>query len=194
MREREGLKKIINFANREYKEKRPKSVKVYRIKSQTFLKRGILPNLLIKKKGPIEYMVVEDRGIEFKVFGFSRNGTYITDYTKNPTPKFLKDLKKSTILETQLPRKKIKTVKDPSIQAREQFKKICSRLNQLFGLTIDYPYTIIVDSSLKYKNNRTFGCKIANNGIRIPSDLLSSDSFELFAINELFTSYIHSTL
>ena len=96
MWEREGLKKVVHFANREYIEKRPKSVKIFRVKSQTILKRGILPDLLIKQKGPIEYLVVEDRGDELKIFGFSRNGIYITDYTRNITLRFLKKLQKST--------------------------------------------------------------------------------------------------
>ena len=194
MREREGLKTVIHFANREYKEKRPKSVKVFRVKSQTVLKRGILPNLLIKQKGPIEYLVVEDRGNELKIFGFGRNGTYIIDYTRNITLRFLKTLQKSTTLEAQLPRKKIEKVEDPTTQARVKFKKIHHRLNHLLGLAKDYPYTIIIDSSLKYSNNRTFGCKITGKSIKIPSDLLTNDLFELFAINELFTSYLHSAL
>ena len=194
MREREGLKTVIHFANREYKEKRPKSIKVFRVKSQTVLKRGILPNLLIKQKGPIEYLVVEDRGDELKIFGFSRNGTYITDYTTDLTLRFLRDLQKSTTLEAQLPRKKIEKVEDPSIKAREEFKKIHQRLNQVLGVAIEYPYTLIVDSSLTFEKNRTFGCKISNNSIKISLDLLTGDLFELFAVNELFTSYLRSVL
>ncbi len=137
MREREGLKTVIHFANREYKEKRPKSVKVFRVKSQTVLKRGILPNLLIKQKGPIEYLIVEDRGDELKIYGFGHNGTFITDYTRDLTLRFLKQLQKSTTLEAQLPRKKVEKVEDPSIKAREEFKKIHHRLNQVLGVTIE---------------------------------------------------------
>ena len=194
MREREGLKTVIHFANREYKEKRPKSIKVFRVKSQTVLKRGILPNLLIKQKGPIEYLVVEDRGDEVKIYGFSHNGTYITDYTRDLTLRFLKQLQKSTTLEAELPRKKIEKVGDPSIQARERFKKIHHRLNHVLGISIEYPYTLIVDSSLTFKKNRTFGCKISNTSINISLDLLTGDLFELFAVNELLTSYLRSVL
>ena len=183
MREREGLKTVIHFANREYKGKRPKSVKVFRVKSQTVLRRGILPNLLIKQKGPIEYLVVEDRGHELKIFCFDRDGTYIADCTKEPTPKFLKELQKSTTLEAQLPRKKIKKVEDPSTQAQIKFNKIHHRLNHLLGLTIDYPYTIVIDSSLTYNNNRLFGCKITGNIIKIPSNLISGDFFSNFNDN-----------
>jgi hypothetical protein len=62
------LKKLIHFAQREYQEKHPKSVKVYRLKSKSILTRGILPSLNIKQIGPIAYLVIANYGENFRIW------------------------------------------------------------------------------------------------------------------------------
>ena len=62
---------VIKYARKVFSEVKPKSLKVLRVKSQTTLKRGLLPNLQIKKRGLIMYAIVEDRGEFIKVSGRS---------------------------------------------------------------------------------------------------------------------------
>ncbi len=152
-----------------------------KLKRERFVEQIL--DLQVRKIGPIIYVVKEDYGDELKIFCFARDGTYITDCTKEPTPKFLKELNKLTTYETQFPKKEIKKIEDITAQTQIKLNKIHHRLDHLLGLNIDYSYTIIADSSLKYSNNRLFGCKITGNIIKIPSNLLSGDFFSNFNDN-----------
>jgi len=94
---RNSLKKINNFANREYKEKRPKSVKVLRLKSKILLTRGILPNYQVRQEGPVVFLVISDYGKTFMVYSFNRNGDRIGGQHYDVSPKLLKEIEKKTI-------------------------------------------------------------------------------------------------
>lgn len=105
MESREAFKKVVHFANWEYNEKRPKSVKVLRLKSKSTITLGVLPEFQIKSIGPIIYLVVSDRGDELMVYFFKRNGDRTGGQHYEPTPKFMKKLDKSTIVKIKLPKK-----------------------------------------------------------------------------------------
>jgi len=49
MSQRKVPKNIIQFGKREFKEKKPLSVEILRVKSKTILTRGVLPSLSIKQ-------------------------------------------------------------------------------------------------------------------------------------------------
>lgn len=66
METRDAFKKVVHFAIWEHKEKRPKSVKVLRLKSKGTITLGVLPEFQIRTIGPIIYLVVSDQGDELK--------------------------------------------------------------------------------------------------------------------------------
>ena len=51
METRDTLKKVINFANWEFKEKRLKLVKVFRVKAKRVISSGVLPELRMRTVG-----------------------------------------------------------------------------------------------------------------------------------------------
>ena len=92
MEARNIFKKVVHFANWEYKEKRPKSLKVLRGKSKSVLSSGVLPELQIRTVGPIVFIVVSDYGDTLRIYFFNRSGERVGGQNYEPTPKFLKKL------------------------------------------------------------------------------------------------------
>jgi len=60
MSQRKILKKIIQFGKREFKEKKPLSVEILRVKSKTVLTRGVLPSLSVKQIKGARFLVIAD--------------------------------------------------------------------------------------------------------------------------------------
>ncbi|MFW9938429.1 MAG: hypothetical protein ACFFD5_12330 [Candidatus Thorarchaeota archaeon] len=107
MEARNVLKKLVHFAEHEYKDKRPKSVKIYRVKSKKILTRGMLPNLQLKEKGLVSFLILADYQDTLRIYSFSRQGTLLSGVNILPDPKTIQKMKKSIKLEFQYPRKKI---------------------------------------------------------------------------------------
>jgi hypothetical protein len=167
---------------------------VYRVKPKTVLKLGMLPDLSLKTRGPIVYTIVEDRGETFKISGFSKDGAYVTDFYREPTQKFLKELQKSTTLILRLPKKEIRKEEDFTKQLQKQFGNLHQQLSNRLKIKISYPYTLLIDLNLHYENSRIFGSKLVDGKIYIPPDLESKGIFELFVIIELFSEYLKSKI
>jgi len=95
---RGSLKKVNHFAFREYNEKHPKSVRVLLIKSKSVLTRGVLPSYQVRQVGPVIFLAVSDHGDKSMIYFFNKEGDRIGGHNYYNTPKFLKKLKKSTVL------------------------------------------------------------------------------------------------
>ncbi|MCK4382719.1 MAG: hypothetical protein KAW66_05435, partial [Candidatus Lokiarchaeota archaeon] len=159
MESRNAFKKVVHFANWEYKEKRPKSVKVLRLKSKGTISLGVLPEFQMRTIGPIIYLVVSDQGDELMIYFFNRNGDRIGGQHYEPTAKFLKKLQKSTIVKYQLPKKERKEFIDSTYIFQQEFSKIHQNIGQVLGITHKYPYTVLVDKNLQFSITKMFGCK-----------------------------------
>ena len=106
MEARKILKKLVHFAEHEYKDKQPKSVKVYRVKSKNILTRGMLPYLQIKEQGLISFLIIADYNEFLRIYSFSRQGTLLSGVNVTLELKVFKKIEKSIKLEFQYPKKK----------------------------------------------------------------------------------------
>jgi hypothetical protein len=140
------------------------------------------------------YAIAEDRGNIFKITCLSKDGSYITDFYREPTPKFLKELQKSTNLIYQLPRREIRKEEDLTKKLQREFKKLHQKLINQLEIDISYPYTLLVNPKLQFENSRTFGSRLINDKLYIPSNLGKQGIFELFVVTELFTEYLKSKI
>ncbi|NHJ24114.1 MAG: hypothetical protein EAX89_06040 [Candidatus Lokiarchaeota archaeon] len=180
MEPRNILKTLAHFAEREYKEKRPKSVKIYRVKSKSVLTRGVLPSLQIKQVGPIAFLVIADYGEHYRCYNFSRQGILISGDNVEPSPKFLKDLEKSTKLEFQLPKKEpITHPKDISAQIQDIFKRHINRLNSLIGINIIIPPFRLREIFITLITQYT---------------TLNQEELEIIIVSEIFTHYLKNVI
>jgi len=77
MSQRKVLKDIIQFGKREFKERKPLSLEILRVKSKTVLTRGVLPSLSVKQIKGAKYLVIADYKEFFRVYPFSSSGVFI---------------------------------------------------------------------------------------------------------------------
>ncbi|HEC39968.1 MAG TPA: hypothetical protein ENI29_17145 [bacterium] len=191
-RTRDSLKKVNRFALREYKELHPKSIKVLQVKAKSVLTRGLLPNYHVREIGHIRFLVVLDRGKEFRIYFFDKNGNNIGGQNYNITPKFLKKIEKSTVLKTQFPKKTPREFEDSTLLFQKEFSKLFHHINSVLGINHKYPYTILVRKDLQVKYDKTLGCRRVNKKIYVPSELKSKGFLEFFVSLEWFDIYISS--
>ena len=191
-RTRDSLKKVNRFALREFKELHPKSIKVLQVKAKSVLTRGVLPNYHVREIGHIRFLVVLDRGKEFRIYFFDKNGNNIGGQNYDVTPKFLKKIEKSTVLKTQFPKKTPREFEDPTLLFQREFSKLFHHINSVLGINHKYPYTILVRKDLQVKHDKTLGCKRVNKRMYVPSELKSEGFLEFFVSLEWFDMYISS--
>ncbi|MFW9949009.1 MAG: hypothetical protein ACFFKA_02650, partial [Candidatus Thorarchaeota archaeon] len=142
------------------------------MKSKNILSRGILPTLQIKRIGPIGYLIVADYVEQMRVYNFSRQGGLIAGDNVDPTPRLLKQLKKTTTLVYQLPKKEpITHLDDSTAQLQNLFRKHLARINHLLGANVIFPYTVIIAPYKKVNPiTRNFGCEFKGHRFEMPSD------------------------
>lgn len=194
MEVRGAFKKVVHFANWEYKEKRPKSVKVLRIKSKNLFSLGILPELQMRTIGPIVYLVVSDHGDTLMIYFFNRNGEREGGRNYESTPKFLKKLDKSTIVKYQLPKKERNEMMDDTLRIQREFNKIQQHISNILGIYHKYPYTILIKKELSFNANEKLGVMRVRKELYIPLELINKNYFEYLATVEWFYSYIKTSI
>jgi len=191
---RKAFEKVKRFVDWEYKEKRPKSVQALRVKSQTIFTIGALPDYQIKSIGPVIFIVVSNYGDSLTVYLFNKFGDKLGSKKYEPTPKFMKELKKSTTLKYHLPKEEKISYEDSTLIIQKAVSKIHRQINHKLGITHRYLYTIFVDRSLKFTPNRMCGSKRGIKEIHIPFDIKEKQYLEVIAIIEWFYSYISSII
>ncbi|MHA1148090.1 MAG: hypothetical protein ACTSR8_07565 [Promethearchaeota archaeon] len=189
--EREVLKIIVQFGKREYKEKKPKSLRIYRIKSKSILKRGMLPNLSIKQIGLIHYLIVLDYIDNLRIYLFARDGHQLGGQNIDKTQDFLKELQKSTSLQYHLPKKMPKlTLEDISASYQERFHKLLESINEKYGLHIKFPLSIRASEKIKILSELTFGCFRSAKYLDISINVYKRSLFIIIALREIFIEYL----
>ena len=108
MSDRGVLKRIVQFGKREFTTKRPTSLKILLVKSNSISALGFLPNLVYRENGPVHYLVVLDYKEHLRIYFFNRNGTSLGAQNFDSDDKLLLNLPKKTILKYSLPHSKLK--------------------------------------------------------------------------------------
>ena len=136
METRNALKKVTHFAEWEFNQKRPRSVKVLRVESKNFHTLGVLPDFQMRTIGPIIYLVLSDHIDTLMIYFFNKDGDKLGGQHYKPTPKFIKKLKNSTSVKYQLPKKERKEYKDLTLASQKDFTEIHQNISHKLGFYI----------------------------------------------------------
>jgi len=197
MSHREVLKNIVKFGRREYKEKRPLTLKILRVKSKSVLTRGMLPSLNIRQIQGTHFIILADYKEYLRIYSFSRNGQLLGGENIEKKPKLLKELSKNTKLEYHLPKEKPPfTMDDISRHYRDEFEKSLNRMNQLFGFNLKNPYVIIAHKDLTLKMGRMFGCARTKSQEKLvlSPEVYKKDLLHTIIIREIMFLYLRELI
>jgi len=194
MSQRKVLKEIIQFGKREFKEKKPLSVEILRVKSKTVLTRGVLPSLSVKQIKGARFLVIADYKEFFRIYFFSIAGKLLGGQNLEKTARLLKTLKKGTIKEYTLPKRMPKLrLGDISAHYREQFNKARQSLNDVLGLKIKYPFSITAVNNLEGDNTERFFAQKDGEILKIDAKYRKVLEFEIIVYRELVYYYLTNT-
>ncbi len=194
MSQRKVLKDIILFGKREFKEKKPISVEILRVKSKTILTRGVLPSLSVKQVKGAKYLVVADYREIFRIYSFSIAGKLLGGQNLEKTAKLLKTLKKGTVKEYALPKRLPKlTLGEISAHYQKQFNKAQQSLNDTLGLKIKYLFSITAVNNLKGVNIEEFIAQKDEEVLKIDAEYHKVPEYEIIAYRELINYYLINT-
>lgn len=105
MSTRDTKKNLIHFARREYREKKPLSVRVLRIKREKILTSGGPFKILSisERKNPY-YLVMVEYAEQIRIYYYSKNGVSLGARNFDHEQKLLEKIEKATVLEYKLPK------------------------------------------------------------------------------------------
>ena len=101
---RNVLKEIAKFGKKEYREKKPSSVKILRIKDETIFTKGEpFKRVSIAKSSHPHYLVMVEYDKSFRIYFFSKNGVLLGGENFDKTSKLINTIKKNTVKEYIIP-------------------------------------------------------------------------------------------
>jgi len=99
------VKQLIHFAKREFREKRPFSVRVLRMKSERILtKGGPLKVLSISQTSPVYYFVLAEYEDHFRIYYYSKDGLSLGARNLELDKSLLQKINKSSVVEYKFPK------------------------------------------------------------------------------------------
>ncbi|MEJ2250598.1 MAG: hypothetical protein P8Y97_13215 [Candidatus Lokiarchaeota archaeon] len=196
MSNRHSLNNVIHFAKREFKEKRPKLVKVLKVKNRSILRRGFLPNFQIfEKPSQIYFLVMAEYSEYFRLYYFDQLGSLIRGNNFEKNEKNLKDLNNATTKAYQIPKKEIKlNYQDESALLKEKSKKILKTVNQFLNTNLTFPFVIIAGQNQNIKRDRNFGAYKEKSQLFLPINARKKGIFQIIILNEIFYQYLSTHL
>ncbi|MFO8017678.1 MAG: hypothetical protein R6U96_03525 [Promethearchaeia archaeon] len=188
MKGRSHLKDIVKFAQKEYEEKRPKTVKVLRVKAKSIFTRGVLPSLDVKQLGRIQFVVLVEYARKARVYLFSKNAQMVGGENIEKESKKFKKIKEATTKHYSLPKEKEKTtIHDITRHFRKKFTGSLTKVNQNFGLNLTLPFVIEADAHMHLKKNRSIGVKYTRNKVlKISAKLYKKKVLDFIINREIF--------
>jgi len=94
------IKQLIHFAKREFREKRPFSVRVLRMKSERILtKGGPLKVLSISQTSSVYYLVLAKYEDHFRIYYYSKDGLSLGARNFESDKNLLQKINKSSVVE-----------------------------------------------------------------------------------------------
>lgn len=101
--ERTALKRVVKFAKREFREKKPIGGRVLKVKDIKIASIGDpLPRGVIKRAHSRHYMVLLDYGENYRAYNFTKRGILLNGETIEKNSDQIKSLEQSTKLEYKL--------------------------------------------------------------------------------------------
>lgn len=101
---RKVIQKIVKFGKKEFREKKPSSVEVLRIKDETIFTKGEpFRRVSIAKTSHPHYLVIVEYDRDFRIYFFSISGVLLRGENFERTLKLLKIINKNTVKEYTIP-------------------------------------------------------------------------------------------
>lgn len=108
--DRKTLKGIVKFAIREFREKKPLSVRVLRVKDKrVYSIGGPVPVITIKKTQIPYYIIALEYGEDYRIYNFTKMGVMINGENIEKDSKKMNQIEKSTKLHYKLDSLKFRT-------------------------------------------------------------------------------------
>lgn len=104
MERRKAAQEVVLFAKRQWKEKRPKTVEVRRVKDETLVEFGF-PKYIIKTQAPIRYFVSVEYSDALRIYQFSDKGELLGAENFEQPFEIRKHIVKKSRLIAKFPRK-----------------------------------------------------------------------------------------
>lgn len=102
--ERTALKEIVKFAKREFKQKRPRNVRVLRVKDEkVFSKGGPIPSVTVRESQFPYYIVALDYGDVYRLYNFKKDGTLTSGENVEIASEKMATIEKNTKVEYNIP-------------------------------------------------------------------------------------------
>ncbi len=105
MNNRKTLKNLLKFAKKEYREKKPLTLQILKVKDKTAFTRGILPLLKMNIVNKTQYIITTEYDNYVRIYSFSMNGTLLGGENFEKTLELEKKILMSTTLRYRLPKK-----------------------------------------------------------------------------------------
>jgi hypothetical protein len=96
-------KQLIYFGKREYREKKPLKVSIFKVRDKTIFKRGFTPKIIIKQHDLIQYVILTEYSDVSRLYLFTPNGILLGAENIGKNSAILKELKKSSKVLFGLP-------------------------------------------------------------------------------------------
>jgi len=139
------LKPLLEFLKREFREKRPKGIDLVLVKQRAILTRGVLPDFQIRAYPGSRHLVVEDLGVEYRVYFFAENGIIAGGVNVPTDSPWLVKLWKGSRVLYHLPKKVPEVRPEQAAETEYQrYKKVYTPLASLWGARPDPPLLLIV--------------------------------------------------
>ena len=105
MENRKAVKEIVSFAKKCFKQTKPKSLEVRRVKDEKVSEFGY-PPVVLKSKARVKYLACADYPDQLRVYFFSNSGQSLGAKNYDKTNDIKKEIAKKSNLITKFPRKR----------------------------------------------------------------------------------------
>ena len=103
MENRKAVKEVVSFAKKCFKQTRPKSLEVRRVKDEKVTEFGF-PPVVLRSKAIVKYIACADYYEQLRVFFFSNSGQSLGAKNYDKTNDLKKEIAKKSNLITKFPR------------------------------------------------------------------------------------------
>ncbi|WP_457558473.1 hypothetical protein [Candidatus Harpocratesius sp.] len=186
--EQKVKKKLVEFVKEEYIQKKPREIRLLKIKPKTVFKKGtILPNIIIKAFQITSFVIYLDFGEELRFYLFSSTGQSLGATTVEKTEKMLKELHGKAITLYNLPKvsSTAKFDKD-SIEINQKFQKMIKLYKQKWGNPLKNIPTISVRIFQNRSHPVRFGVQSKGNIISVNKELINKPELQIIILREIF--------
>lgn len=187
----EAKVKLYKFLKNEYSTKKALEARLIQLKPNVILKKGtMLPNLIIKMQGKIQFLVYLDYGDQTRIYFFDQAAQSLGAENYPKSDDILKDIygKAKTLLK--LPKSNpLKDTDQLSSEIQTELEKRIKRTCHNFNFQYPGHYTISTSKNLTRIHDLQIGMERENNIIYVNKKVWQKPLINFFYDREVFLSF-----